>query len=118
MMGDPVLEEDDFLSESIDEFVEGTPLTGDIMPASKEALARVQRLSTALTAQHAMHGILASVFERVGGEDFIVRWATDHPGPFIKLLVGATPGLQPQTGFQGDVNLHIHHTLAPSKLDE
>ena len=79
---------------------------------------RVRKVRTALEGQHAIHGILGSVFERLGGEDFIYEWAKDHEGAFIKMLVGATPGMAPTTGFQGDVTLHIHQSLGVSALDD
>ena len=71
-----------------------------------------------LRSQHGLHGVLANVFDSLGGEDFILEWAEDNPGPFIKLLFAATPTMQPVSGVQGDVNLIVHHTLGPTSLDD
>jgi hypothetical protein len=70
-----------------------------------------------LSSQCAVHGLLGEVFAEVGGKEFVVDWAQENPGAFIKLLVGATPSLQPMNTIQGDVNLHVHNTLGPTELD-
>lgn len=79
---------------------------------------RVAKVRTALEGQHAIHGIFGSVFQRLGGEDFLYDWAEENPGRFITLLTKMTPGLAPTQGFQGDLNLHIHHSLGTTALDD
>ena len=78
----------------------------------------VARMRTALTAQHAIHGIFGAVFEKLGGEDRFIEWADENYGRYITLLTKMTPGLAPTTGFQGDVHLHVHNSLTPTALDE
>jgi len=79
---------------------------------------RVQKIKTALEGQHAIHGIFGSVFERLGGEEFLFEWAEEYPGRFITLLTKMTPGLTPTPGFQGDLHLHIHESLTSTELDK
>lgn len=79
---------------------------------------RVEKIKTALEAQHAIHGIFGSVFQRLGGEDFLYEWAEEYPGAFIRLLTKMTPGLTPTPGFSGDLNLTIHATLIETDLDK
>ena len=78
---------------------------------------QLEQIKQALSAQHAIHGMMGRVFERLGGEDFMFEWAQDNPGRFLGMLVKATPGLAPTQGLQGDVHLHVHNTLGPSELD-
>ena len=78
---------------------------------------RVQAVRTALEGQHAIHGMFGSVFERLGGEEFLYEWALDNPGRFLGMLTRMTPGLAPTTGMQGDVHLHVHQSLGPTALD-
>ena len=113
----------DFLEEAIDEEMEPAPvvvmpvaLEGELMTAESEA--RTKLLRNTLEGQHAMHGILGAVYEKNGGENWFAGWAKNHEGAFFKLMFSATPGMQPTQGFQGDLNLHIHHSLAPSPLDD
>ncbi len=77
----------------------------------------VSDVRQALSAQHAIHGMFGSVFERLGGEEFLLEWAQDNPGRFLGMLTRMTPGLAPTTGLQGDIELHVHATLAPTELD-
>jgi hypothetical protein len=70
-----------------------------------------------LANQHVLHGMFGRVFERMGGEEFLLDWAQDNPGRFLSMLVKMTPTVQPTTGVQGDVHLHVHHSLAPTELD-
>ena len=79
---------------------------------------RVERLKTALEAQHAMHGIFGEVFQRLGGTDFLFEWAEENQGRFITLMTKMTPGLAPTQGFQGEVHLHVHNSLTPTALDD
>lgn len=78
---------------------------------------RVAKVRTALEGQHAIHGIFGSVFERLGGEELIYRWAKENEGRFITLLTNMTPGLQPTQALAGDINLHIHASLNTTDLD-
>ena len=91
-------------------------LKDDVVPVTRES--RVGKLRDVLESQHAIHGIVGAVFERCGGEDFMYEWAIDHPGQFIKLMCGMTPGMAPTQGMQGDVVLHIHQSLGVSELDD
>ena len=77
-----------------------------------------QNLQNTLSGQHAIHGLIAHAFVQIGGAPRFVRWADEHETHFYKMMFASTPGMQPTTGFQGEVNLHIHNTLVPSALDD
>ena len=76
-----------------------------------------QRVKEVLHSQHAIMGIFGNVFERLGGEQFLLEWAQDNPTKFITLMTKMVPTLQPTSGLQGDVKLLVHPTLVPSELD-
>ena len=81
-------------------------------------MSNVALVRDVLDSQHPMHGLLGRVLERAGGEDYILEWAEDHPGQFIKLLVAnCVPAVQPQSGVQGDINITINEVLQPTSLD-
>jgi len=109
---------EDWLEEEIDTEVS----YGDgPIPAQYESAQDVQitqNLQNTLGAQHAIHGLIGHAFERIGGAPRFVKWADEHETHFYKMLFASTPGMQPTTGFQGEVNLHIHNTLIPSDLDD
>lgn len=91
------------------------PIVGQLVAEDDK---RVKAIRVALEGQHAIHGIFGSVFEKLGGEDFLLDWAVDNPGRFITLLTKMTPGLQPTQGFQGDLNLTVHESLGTTSLDD
>lgn len=74
-------------------------------------------VAKALAGQHAVHGMLGRVFDRLGGEEFFYEWAKEHESTFIKLIFSSIPSMTPLTGVQGDVHLHVHQTLKPTALD-
>ena len=78
---------------------------------------RMSKIRTAMEGQHAIHGIFGKAFQHVGGEERFFEWVDENYGTFIKLFVKMTPGLAPTQGFQGDLNLHIHHSLGVTELD-
>ena len=84
----------------------------------KEDDKHLKAIKAALGAQHAIHGMFADVLSDLGGKDFVLEYARDNPGRFLMMLVKMTPNLMPTTGFQGEVNLHVHNDLAPSELDD
>ena len=76
-----------------------------------------KRVVDELGGQHAVHAMLGRVFERMGGEDFLLEWALENPGKFITLLTRCTPNMTPVNAISGDVNLVVHQALAPTDLD-
>ncbi len=93
----------DSLEDGWVDAVEGTELT-------KQVVGQLQ-------GQHAIHGLIGRVFERIGGEDRMVTWADENPGRFFSMMVATTPNLTPVSTIQGDVNLVVHQALAPTDLD-
>lgn len=71
-----------------------------------------------LEGQHPIDAMLGRVYNRLGGEEFIVEWASENPGAFIRLFAARVPSLTPMNHVQGDIHLHVHHTLAPTDLDK
>jgi hypothetical protein len=88
----------------------------ELLPADgiDQSIARVH---STLTAQHAIHGVLADVLIEVGGKNYIKDWAEENPGAFIRLLVSSVPNLAPVTGISGDVSITINNTLIRTELD-
>ena len=89
------------------------------MPSGKELqeLKAENKLVRQLESQNEVHGMFGRVFMRAGGEEYLLQYALEQPGPFIKLVAGMSPGLIPQAGFQGDVSITINNTLPPTDLD-
>ena len=83
-----------------------------------DTIYQLEQVKQALSAQHAIHGMMGRVFERLGGEDFMYEWALDNPGRFLGMLVKATPGLAPTQGMQGDINLTVNQNLISTSLDD
>lgn len=71
-----------------------------------------------LGSQHAIHGLMGSVFDRLGGEDWLLDWAKEHETQFVKMLVSSTPSMAPLNTVSGDVHVHVHSELKPSDLDD
>lgn len=86
----------------------------DYLPADP----KIELIKEVMRGQHAIHGVFADVFDRLGGEDFLYEWALDNPGRFLQLFVKMTPNLMPQQGVQGDVHLHVHPVLGRTELDD
>ena len=90
------------------------------MPKTKKkevAAPESGNLTSTLLNQHPMHGLFASVFEKMGGEQFLLEWAQDNPGRFITLLTKMTPNLQPTVGTQSEIRLVIDNKLGRTALD-
>jgi len=85
----------------------------DRLKVNKE-LAAVKRQ---LSAQSAVHGVLAEVFDQLGGTDGMVEWARDNRTDFYRMFAKSTPGLIPSHGLQGDINITVNPALQPTSLD-
>jgi hypothetical protein len=79
---------------------------------------QVSDLYTQLVAQNPLHGIFARVFDRAGGEEYLLDFAIKQPAKYLSLMVKMTAPLMPTSGVQGDVNIQINNNLQPTKLDE
>jgi hypothetical protein len=79
---------------------------------------QVSDLYTQLVAQNPLHGIFARVFDRAGGEEYLLDFAKKYPSKYLSLMVKMTAPLMPTSGVQGDVNIQINNNLQPTKLDE
>jgi len=78
---------------------------------------RGSRLSTTFEAQSPFDGIMANVFNDMGGEKALLKWAKDNPGTFYKLMVQLRPKVAPSSGHNGEVVISINNHLQPSALD-
>lgn len=67
--------------------------------------------------QHPLHAAFASVYERLGGEEFLLDWAEENPDKFFAMMAKMAPAAPPK-GQHGGLHLHVHPTLAAGPLDE
>ena len=72
-------------------------------------------LAAAFTSGTPMQQMLGQVLDELGGLDFVVNWAEECPGDFMRLLMAATPS--PTAGGSGGTHIHVHPALAPGPLD-
>ncbi len=82
----------------------------DIEPTKEVALKE------RLHAQHPLHGMMADVFEELGGEEFLLTWAEDNQTEFIRMMLKLAPPAIPK-GQTGAIHLHVHSDLQPTELD-
>jgi hypothetical protein len=72
----------------------------------------------AFTAGSPMQRLLGAVYEELGGLDFVLGWAEDNPGDFMRMLMAANPVSMPGQGNNAStLNLHVHPGLVPGPLD-
>jgi hypothetical protein len=77
----------------------------------------LQKIQQSMAAQHPLHGMMAEVFERRGGVDWLDRLAEEHPRWFITMMVKMVPGVAPTAAMSGDLNITINNTLVRTELD-
>jgi len=100
--------------DDLDDILEGEYIPGDFEVDRSELTCRiVQQLET----QHPMHGALGRVYQRVGGEERLVRYADENFGAFLKMMFAATPSVAPTNAIQGDINITINNNLISTALD-
>ena len=78
---------------------------------------QLKQIKDIMSAQHAVHGMMADVFEELGGQVFLKEYAEENPRWFLTMFLKSTPNILPQAGIQGDVNITINENLIPTKLD-
>ena len=71
----------------------------------------------ALKKAHPLHGLLADVLEEVGGIDFVVNWAEEHPTQFMQILMASIPAAVQPKQQDAKLALHIHPGLEAGPLD-
>ena len=65
-----------------------------------------------------MQQMLGRVLEEVGGMDFMVDFAEENPGEFMRMLMAANPPpVQSHKAGGGGIHIHVPPTLAPGPLD-
>ena len=74
-------------------------------------------VKNAMEQSHPRHGLLAEVLEEVGGIDFIVNWAEEHPTQFMQILMASVPAAQQPKQQDAKLALHIHPGLEAGQLD-
>ncbi len=78
----------------------------------------LEQVKSIMKAQHAVHGMMADVFERIGGEEGLVEFIQEgNQKWFYTLFLKNTPTLLPQAGVTGDVNITVNQNLQPTDLD-
>jgi hypothetical protein len=77
-----------------------------------------QQMMVQMKAQGPMYEMMANAFVRLGGEELVYDWGEENPGGIIRMMfTTCVPSLQPQSAIQGEVTLNVHHSLAPTALD-
>lgn len=98
----------------------------DTNPSNLPAVAEIkppsvveQDLITTLQQGTPMQQLLGTVFQEVGGMDFMVEWAEEFPTEFIRIMMAANPPpiQNPQGKGDTNINLVMHPALAPGPLD-
>ena len=75
-------------------------------------------LAEAFTSGSPMQQMLGAVLDELGGIDFVVDWAEEYPGEFMRLVMAANPPpVQQQRQAQPNISLNIHPGLKPGPLD-
>ena len=88
-------------------------MTTDAYPAVREAFEQGTP----------MQRLMGQVLDELGGVDFLVDWAEENPGEYVRILMAANPAPQQiaaapgQPGGSG-IHLHLHPSLAPTQLDD
>jgi hypothetical protein len=88
-------------------------MTTDAYPAVREAFEQGTP----------MQRLMGQVLEELGGIDFLVDWAEENPGEYVRILMAANPAPQQiatpagGAGNGSGIHLHVHPALAPTSLD-
>lgn len=69
-----------------------------------------------LQSQHPLHGMMAEVFEELGGQEFLLSWAEENQTEFVRMMLKLAPPAIPK-GQTGAIHLHVHSDLQPTALD-
>jgi hypothetical protein len=78
---------------------------------------RARRLRKGFEAQSPLDGIMANVFNEIGGEKRLIEWADENYGTFIKMMVKLRPNVAPSSGHTGDIKISFNSNLVPTELD-
>jgi hypothetical protein len=66
-----------------------------------------------------MQRLLGETLEELGGVDFMVNWAEDYPGDFVRVLLAVSNAGARNAPAAGNTNvINVHPALAPGPLDE
>jgi hypothetical protein len=61
--------------------------------------------------------IFIEVLDAVGGMDYLIEFAEDHPTQFIPILLRLMPVASASSQSSGGVHLHVHPSLQAGPLD-
>jgi hypothetical protein len=64
-----------------------------------------------------MQQVFGMVLQELGGIDFMVDWAEEAPGEFIRLLVAQSGPVGVPTAGGGGTHIHLHPALSQGPLD-
>lgn len=78
---------------------------------------RGKALRSTFEAQSPFDGIMANVFNDMGGEKRLLKWAKENEGTFYKMMIKLRPNVAPSSGHNGEVVISINNHLQPSPLD-
>lgn len=60
---------------------------------------------------------MASIYNRLGGEDRMLEWADENLGSFYHMMIKLRPQVAPNTGHSGKIEVNINTALQPTALD-
>ena len=84
---------------------------GDVAILPRKTIAK------AFEGNHPFHQMLGDALEQLGGLDFIVDWAEEHPTEFMRVMLLIAPPPQAHATGSGGMHLHLHQDLVPGELD-
>jgi hypothetical protein len=77
----------------------------------------LKSIQESMSAQHPLHGMMARVFERRGGEDWLDELAEEHPRWFLTMMFKMIPPVAQAQGITGDLNITFNTNLVSTELD-
>jgi hypothetical protein len=77
----------------------------------------LKQLQDVMSAQHPIAGMMARVFEKRGGEQWLEQVSEEHPRWFLTMMFKLIPSVAPTQGMTGDLNITFNNNLVPTQLD-
>jgi hypothetical protein len=78
----------------------------------------LKQIQASMGAQHPLHGMMAEVFERRGGVEWLDEMSIEHPRWFLTMMFKMVPPVAQAQGITGDLNITFNANLGPTQLDQ
>jgi hypothetical protein len=77
----------------------------------------LKQIQASMAAQHPLHGMMAEVFERRGGVEWLDEMSQEHPRWFLTMMFKMVPPVAQAQGITGDLNITFNNNLVSTELD-